>query len=90
MYHQSREQETFYRHIIQWFGDSASDQCPFSIHRLVELGKAYGKHAGDWYGPSSVAYIFRYCLLCTSLVLNKIFIRLIRTGFDIELHCKSR
>ncbi|XP_052777624.1 cysteine protease ATG4C-like [Mya arenaria] len=56
---QSKEQETFYRMIIQWFGDSNSDQCPFSVHRLAEIGKTFGKQPGEWYGPSSVAYILR-------------------------------
>ncbi|WAR23264.1 ATG4D-like protein [Mya arenaria] len=50
---QSKEQETFYRMIIQWFGDSNSDQCPFSVHRLAEIGKTFGKQPGEWYGPSS-------------------------------------
>ena len=56
---QTKDQETFYRQIISWFGDSSSDQCPFSVHRLAEIGKSFGKQPGEWYGPSSVAYIVR-------------------------------
>lgn len=59
VHNQTKEQETFYRQIIKWFGDSLSDQCPFSLHHLVEYGKVYGKQAGEWYGPSSVSYIIR-------------------------------
>ncbi|XP_052271525.1 cysteine protease ATG4D-like [Dreissena polymorpha] len=62
VHHQTKDQETFYRTIIQWFGDSPSDQCPFSIHRLAEIGKSFGKQPGEWYGPSSVAYILRDAL----------------------------
>jgi cysteine protease ATG4 len=55
--HQDRQQEAFHRQIIRWFGDYPSDQSPFSVHRLVKVGQALGKKAGDWYGPSSVAHI---------------------------------
>jgi len=57
--HQDRTQEAFHRQIIKWFGDSPSDLSPFSVHRLVKVGRTLGKKAGDWYGPSSVAYIAR-------------------------------
>jgi len=59
VYNQNKEQETFYRMIITWFGDTNSDQCPFSVHRLAEIGKSFGKLPGEWYGPSSVAHILR-------------------------------
>lgn len=58
-HHQSREQDTYRKQIIRWFGDFPSDDSPFSIHRLVDIGKALGKQPGDWYGPSSVAHIMR-------------------------------
>ncbi|KAL8603527.1 hypothetical protein ACOMHN_052756 [Nucella lapillus] len=56
---QKREDLAFYREIIRWFGDIPSDKVPFSLHRLVELGTSVGKMPGDWYGPASVAHIFR-------------------------------
>ncbi|KAL4235774.1 Cysteine protease atg4c [Mactra antiquata] len=59
LHNQTKEQSTFYRQIVQWFGDTLSDQCPFSVHKLSEIGKLFGKQPGEWYGPSSVAYILR-------------------------------
>lgn len=56
---QSREHDTYRRQVIRWFGDFPSENSPFSIHRLVEAGKSHGKQPGDWYGPSSVAFILR-------------------------------
>ncbi|KAK8384669.1 hypothetical protein O3P69_014325 [Scylla paramamosain] len=52
-------EEHIHRKIIRWFGDSPSPHCPLSLHNLVHLGHKLGKHAGDWYGPASVAYIFK-------------------------------
>lgn len=52
-------EETIHSKIIQWFGDCPLPQCPLSLHNLVHLGNRLGKKAGDWYGPASVAYIFK-------------------------------
>lgn len=60
---QRPEDLAFYREIIRWFGDYPSDKMPFSLHRLVELGTSVGKMPGDWYGPASVAHIFRDALI---------------------------
>lgn len=56
---QSTELQKMHRNIIRWFGDIPSKQSPFSIHQLVSLGESSGKKAGDWYGPASVAHIFK-------------------------------
>ncbi|ESO94477.1 hypothetical protein LOTGIDRAFT_118175, partial [Lottia gigantea] len=56
-------QEVFHREIIRWFSDISKDNSPFSIYKLVEMGKKSGKEPGDWYGPASVAHIFRDALL---------------------------
>lgn len=60
---QSREHDIYRRQIIKWFGDFPSENSPFSIHRLVETGKGHGKQPGEWYGPSSVAFILRDSML---------------------------
>ncbi|KAL3869049.1 hypothetical protein ACJMK2_041792 [Sinanodonta woodiana] len=63
LHEQKKDEETFYRQIIAWFGDSVSDQCPFSIHKMAEVGKNYGKQPGEWYGPSTISYILRDTLM---------------------------
>lgn len=56
---QTREQETYRKQIIRWFGDYLCDESPFSMHRLVEVGKSLGKQPGEWFGPASVAHILK-------------------------------
>ncbi|EDO45379.1 predicted protein [Nematostella vectensis] len=60
----SREQEHYYRVILQFFGDQDDEErSPFSLHRLVTLGQHTGKQAGDWYGPASVAHILEKAMI---------------------------
>lgn len=49
--------EMYHRTLVSLFGDSLSSQL--GIHRLVQLGLAMGKQAGDWYGPAIVAHILK-------------------------------
>lgn len=49
-----------HRMLIKWFADDNNPvQSPFSIHQLVHQGRGLGKVPGEWYGPSSVAYILK-------------------------------
>ena len=40
-----------YLEILQYFGDSYSHDCPFSIHNILLHGAPYGLMAGLWLGP---------------------------------------
>lgn len=55
----STTEDHIHRKIIRWFGDQRSKNSPFSIHKMVELGKKNGKRIGEWYGPGSVAHVIK-------------------------------
>ncbi|KAG5671851.1 hypothetical protein PVAND_002024 [Polypedilum vanderplanki] len=55
----STTEDHIHRKIVRWFGDQVSKASPFSIHKLVELGKRNGKKVGEWYGPGSVAHVLK-------------------------------
>jgi len=59
-YQQQKKHEAGYHpQIIRFFGDQPIESCPFSLHKLVQIGLQLGKQPGEWYGPSSMAHIFR-------------------------------
>ena len=37
--------------ILQCFGDAPLEDCPFSIHNILEAGGPYGLVGGSWLGP---------------------------------------
>ena len=56
----SDKEDMIHRMLIKWFADDDNaKQSPFSVHQLVTCGLTLGKKPGDWYGPSSVAYILK-------------------------------
>jgi len=55
---------SMHRQIISYFGDTLSPQSPFSIQKLVSIGRESGKKAGDWYGPASIANVLWYGIFC--------------------------
>lgn len=46
-----------HRHVVSCFGDI--DSAPFSLHRIVEAGRAHGKQPGDWFGPTTTALVLK-------------------------------
>ncbi|KAK2721367.1 hypothetical protein QYM36_003596, partial [Artemia franciscana] len=52
--------ESLHRGIVSLFGDT--EDCVFSIHNLVSFGRKIGKEPGDWFGPTSAAYVLRDAL----------------------------
>ena len=73
-----------YLQILRWFDDSAGLSAPFSLHTLVDIGTRAGKNVGDWYGPSSVAYVLREALDWWVLKLN--FIEVFGRHSDNSYH----
>ncbi|XP_061988101.1 cysteine protease ATG4-like [Rosa rugosa] len=51
-----------YVEILRQFGDS--EAAAFSIHNLIEAGKAYNLAAGSWVGPYAMC---RSCFGCSSI-----------------------
>eukprot|EP00510_Aplanochytrium_minuta_P003309 CAMPEP_0184006612 /NCGR_PEP_ID=MMETSP0954-20121128/804_1 /TAXON_ID=627963 /ORGANISM="Aplanochytrium sp, Strain PBS07" /LENGTH=487 /DNA_ID=CAMNT_0026285209 /DNA_START=213 /DNA_END=1676 /DNA_ORIENTATION=+ len=45
--------------LLRWFIDAPKVFSFYSIHRMAEFGRRYGKKAGEWYGPTTVAWVLR-------------------------------
>ncbi|MCO5563065.1 hypothetical protein L7F22_016701 [Adiantum nelumboides] len=65
-----------YLKILQCFGDSPSQECLFSIHKILEVGAPYGLVAGSWLGPYA---------LCRSF---EALAHIVRESGDDKFQCK--
>eukprot|EP01041_Mallomonas_annulata_P003455 gene3455-6876_t len=48
-----------YCDILRWFTDYPGPPSVYSIHHLVQCGMRYDKLPGEWYGPSTAAFVLR-------------------------------
>jgi len=48
-----------HRNLLRWFLDAPKYFAFYSIHRMTECGRQYGKEPGEWYGPTTVALVLR-------------------------------
>ncbi len=48
-----------HRNLLRWFLDAPKYFCFYSIHRMTECGRQYGKQPGEWYGPHTAALVLR-------------------------------
>jgi hypothetical protein len=66
--------DTMYKKIVSWFNDTPSQ--PFSIHRMVCVGRELGhQKPGGWYGPSDASTIIKLMLDRARLAIPEISIR---------------
>ena len=45
--------------VMMWFADCPGRKCLYSLHNMVQIGMNYDKLPGEWYGPSTSAYVLR-------------------------------
>mmetsp|Transcript_7658 Transcript_7658/g.13414 ORF Transcript_7658/g.13414 Transcript_7658/m.13414 type:complete len:502 (-) Transcript_7658:1651-3156(-) len=48
-----------HRNLLRWFIDAPKYFAFYSIHRMTETGRQFGKQPGEWYGPNTVALVLR-------------------------------
>ena len=62
-----------FKELVRHFGDSFDH--PFSLQHLLKIGKEHlNKAYGEWYGPSTVAYVLRWAALLDEKYLIKIIL----------------
>jgi cysteine protease ATG4 len=55
--------------LLLWFADVPGPRCLFSIHNMVQVGMGYDKLPGEWYGPSTSAYVLRDLALVRAVMV---------------------
>ncbi|CAK8685470.1 unnamed protein product [Clavelina lepadiformis] len=78
-----------HQEIIKWFLDDASPECPFSVHRLTELGLNYQCNPGDWYGPGTVAYIMQDAMECAKSAYTQLNQLVLYVAQDCTVYSKD-
>jgi cysteine protease ATG4 len=58
-----------YTRILKLFQDR--QDCPYSIHRIVQIGQHEGKTVGEWFGPNTIAQALKR--MSTSYLTDKQF-----------------
>jgi len=46
--------------LLTWFNDRPARECYYSLHNLARTGTFLDKKIGEWFGPSTAAYVLRY------------------------------
>lgn len=55
----ARGSNTAYVEILRWFADFPGLPYVYSIHNMIQCGMKYDKLPGEWYGPSTAAFVLR-------------------------------
>ena len=45
--------------ILVWFNDRPARECYYSLHNMARTGTFLDKKIGEWFGPSTTAYVLR-------------------------------
>jgi len=45
---------------LTWFNDRPARECYYSLHNLARTGTFLDKKIGEWFGPSTAAYVLRF------------------------------
>lgn len=48
-----------YKQIVELFADSYN--CPFSIHRIAQLGTIFNSCVGSWFSPNLISHVLKKC-----------------------------
>lgn len=75
-----------YLEVLQCFGDSSSQTCPYSIHNILATGGHYGLVAGSWLGPYAMCRSLE-ALACSGKACSKM--EKFKPAFPMVIHVVS-